>query len=345
MKRDPTTDAPNVWFFAREFLHAYIPTIRGLSVNTVTAYRISLECFLSFLTQTQNVNHSEVTFNHFSRSVLKEWMTWMVTVHKYAPRTVTLRLSAIKTFLSYSSHEDITLIALSQAAQTLKGQNAPKTPIEYLFEHETKAILAAFTGQSLKSRRNRMLLILLYETAARVGEITALRLQDLSLAPGRITLTGKGNKMRVVPLTDKTVEHLQIYLTEFHPNSTRNTGLRPLFYSSHHGELCALSVDTVALVLKKAAVLAKESCPTVPERIHCHMLRKTKAMALYQQKIPLPVIMRLLGHESVSTTAAFYAFATQEMMREAINAAMPVLDEPVTERLTQERLETLYSLR
>ena len=61
--------------------------------------------------------------------------------------------------------------------------------------------------------------------------------------------------------------------------------------------------------------------------------------------VPLPVIMRVLGHENVSTTAAFYAFAAVDMMREAINAATPAINTPPTLPLTDDRLRALYSLR
>ncbi len=254
MKHNTTTGAPDFYTFARDFLHTYMPTIRRLSPKTVEAYRISLECLLTFLTDHEHVDRARVSFDHFDRTRLKAWMAWLADDKHYSSRTITLRISAIKAFLAYAAAEDVGLMALSQAARTLKASAAPRKPIEYLTQAETRAVLAAFTGRTAKSRRNRMLLILLNETAARVSEITALTLADLSLTrPGHVRLTGKRDKTRIVPLTDKTIGHLRVYLKEFHPNTAKQPATRPLFYSLRSGQPVGLSADTVAAVVKQAA--------------------------------------------------------------------------------------------
>ena len=343
MKRHPVSDAPDFWDLARDFLHSYLPAVRAASVRTIEAYRISLECFLTFLTDHAHINRTDITFDCFDRTHLKAWLAWMNEHKNYAPRTITLRLTAIRTFLAYAAAEDIALVALHNAVATLRPPAIPKTPIEYLTEDETRAILAAHTGRTAKSHRNRMLLILLYDTAARVSEITSLTLAGLTLTPpGHVTLIGKRNKTRVVPLTETTIGHLRVYLDEFHPNHEKLPTGRPLFYSHHQGQIAPLSTDTATNVLKTAADTARAGCPSIPARVHCHMLRKTKAMDLYQQGIPLPIIMRLLGHENISTTNAFYAFATIDMMRDAINAATPTA--PIA-RLTEDTLRMLHDLR
>ena len=222
MRRDPATGNPDFFSYARDYLHVYMPRVRALSPKTIEAYRISLECFLAYLAEAGHTGREHVSFDHFDRPHLKAWLAWMTDHPGYAPKTVTLRLSAVKAFLAYAAQEDITLIALSQAARALKAPAQPRKPVAYLTPPQIRAILAAHTGATAKSRRNRMLLILRYDTAARVSEITGLTLQDLRLdEPGHVTLTGKRNKTRVVPLTGKTIGHLRVYLTEFHPGAAR----------------------------------------------------------------------------------------------------------------------------
>ena len=244
MRRDPATGNPDLFSYARDYLHVYMPRVRALSPKTVEAYRISLECFLGYLAETEHVQREHVAFGHFDRPHLRGWLAWMTGQRHYAPKTVALRLSAVKAFLAYAAQEDITLIALSQAARALKAPAEPRKPIDYLTPPQIRAILAAHAGGTAKSRRNRMLLILLYDTAARVSEITALTLQDLRLdEPGHVTFTGKGNKTRVVPLTGKTIGHLRVYLAEFHPGAPRMPATRPLFYSLHDGQPARLSAE------------------------------------------------------------------------------------------------------
>lgn len=187
-----------------------------------------------------------------------------------------------------------------------------------------------------------MMLILLYDTGARVQELADMNISSLHLKEKNpfVTLVGKGRKTRNVPLLTKIVQHLNEYLKEFHPE----TNEQPLFYSLLDGKPHRLSTDSIRLVLKTAAEKAKKSCEDVPERVHCHMIRKTKAMDLYKNGVPLPFIMQLLGHESMSTTSGFYAFATLEMMSEAMNKT--ILAETQMEKLWKKEdiKKLMYSL-
>jgi integrase/recombinase XerD len=127
MKRDPKTGAPDFYTFARDYLHTYLPTVARRSPKTIEAYRISLECFLDYLADHQHIERAHVTIDHFDRDHLKSWLAWMSDQRHYAARTIALRLSTVKAFLTYCSGEDITLVALSQAAKALRAQPAQES--------------------------------------------------------------------------------------------------------------------------------------------------------------------------------------------------------------------------
>lgn len=329
------------WQLARRYLHDYMPVVRNLSDKSVEAYKQSLKTYLQFLETEKSLLNEKVTFEAFSREYVTDYIGWL-KAKGYVPKTINLKLTAIRSFLKYCSDEDFELRGIYTEVCTVKKQKEEKKPIEYLQPNATAAILSAYDTKTAKHRRNRMILIMLYDTGARVQELADLNINSLHLEMNNpfVTLIGKGKKSRNVPLLRKTVQHLRLYLQEFHPKNEEC----PLFYSSLDGKPHRLSTDSISLVLKKAADKARIDCADVPLNVHCHMFRKTKAMDLYKNGVPLPFIMQLLGHESMSTTSGFYAFATLEMMSDAMNKAAPIdVDE---EKLWKKKdvKKILYSL-
>jgi len=318
----------NFWILARSFLHEYMPATRNLSNKSVEAYKQSISTYLKFLSGEKSITDEAVTFDAFSRENIKDFVGWLKG-ENYAPKTINLKLTAIRSFLKYCSEEDFELRGVYTEVCSVRKQKEEKHPIQYLQPSATAAILSAYDTKTAKHRRNRMMLILLYDTGARVQELADLNLSSLHLKMQNpyVTLVGKGRKSRNVPLMDKTVRHLKVYLKEFHPEENE----KPLFFSLLDGKPHRLATDSISLVLKTAADIARNTCIDIPDNVHCHLIRKTKAMDLYRNGVPLPFIMQLLGHESMSTTSGFYAFATLEMMRSAMMKAVPKVDE--TEKL------------
>ena len=335
------TKSSDFWVLARRFLHDYMPVTRNLSDKSVEAYKQSLKVYLEFLELEQGISNEKVSFDSFTRENIKDFIHWL-TKKSCSAKTINLRLTAIRSFLKYSSEEDFELRGIYTDICSVKKVKEEKKPIVYLQPEATTAILSAYDTATAKHRRNRMMLIMLYDTGARVQELADLNISSLHLREQNpfVTLIGKGRKSRNVPLLNKTVQHLQIYLKEFHPEMNEN----PLFYSLLDGKPHRLSTDSISLVLKSAADKARENCEAVPERVHCHMIRKTKAMDLYKNGVPLQFIMQLLGHESMSTTSGFYAFATLEMMSDAMNKAAPSLGKEEKLWKKDDMKKLLYSL-
>lgn len=190
--------------------------------------------------------------------------------------------------------------------------------MEYFEGYQLAAILDAPKTNKSTEWRNQLILILGYDAALRVGELISLKVGDLYLGAEvpYISIAGKGSKRRSVPLTPKTVSQ---YLRKFHLESDFP---KPLFFATTHGIPHALSDDTIQKVLKKYA----EQCRAdihMPQNILFHMLRKTKAMNLYQAGCPLFYIQQMLGHENISTTSGFYAFATLDTLAKALEKINP----------------------
>jgi len=329
------------WQLARSYLHDYMPVTRNLSDKSVEAYKQSIKTYLQFLEKEKFLMEIQVTFDAFSREKIKDFIKWLKG-NGYAPKTINLKLTAIRSFLKYCSEEDFELRGIYTEVCTVKKQKEERHPIEYLQPNATAAILSAYDTNTSKHQRNRMMLIMLYDTGARVQELADFNISSLHLDVNNpfVTLIGKGRKSRNVPLLKKTVQHLGVYLKEFHPALKEN----PLFYSILDGKPHRLSTDSISLILKAASDKARASCSEVPQRVHCHMIRKTKAMDLYKNGVPLPFIMQLLGHENMSTTSGFYAFATLEMMSDAMNKAtsMNIDEEKIWKKAEIKKM--LYSL-
>jgi len=156
-----------------------------------------LECLIGYLEAECGMAREDIGFGTLDRPNVKRWVAWMSEEKGYSAKTVNLRLTALKSFLRYCSAEDPSLTAEYVGACAVKPPKVARRPVGYLSPDETKAVLAAYSGRTAKERRHRAMLVLLYETGARVSELTGIRASDLSLeAPARVTLMGKGGKWR-----------------------------------------------------------------------------------------------------------------------------------------------------
>ena len=320
-KKRKMKNSQQFWTLSKMFVSHQLPEIRKVSPNTVKAYRDSINGFIDYLESEKHVRRETMTFEDFNRTNIKDFLDWMLNVKKYSKKTCNLRITVIHSLLEFAAYEDSeNLMSIYLDACTIKGVKVSPGPIEYFEEYQMKALLAAPNPETRIGRRNQVMLILYYDTAARIAELLEIRLGQLHLDAETpyLTILGKGKKYRNIPLMDKTVRHLRIYIRDYHAEANPD---RPLFYARTYGEIHPLSHDTVEKMIKSYSDQCSKAGTSMPEKPHCHMIRKTRAMDLYKNGMPLAHIQQLLGHENISTTSGFYAFATLESLASSMISA------------------------
>ena len=302
----------------RGFLTVYLPKNKCYSQHTVKSYRDAINLFRRFFLEEKQLPFTKITFDKINKQALDEFMDWLKNSRDCATSTRNLRLAALKSFLYYCAMEDPSLMAVYMDAQKVQSKKVVRNKAEYMSETALKTLLEQPDTATRRGLRNQVMMIFMYDTGARIDEILKLKLRDLHLNNQIpcVYLSGKGEKTRAIPLMEKTIAHLHVYIEAYHPQEDMKND-QYLFYTVIKGQKGKMSEDNVACFLKGYAKSAHQICPEIPLNMHAHLFRHTRAMHLYQAGIPLSYIKDFLGHASVNTTS-IYASTDISMMQAAL---------------------------
>jgi site-specific recombinase XerD len=308
----------NLYELLHKYLTVYLAVYKKSSQKTIKAYKQALKMFRLFIQERKGIRFTSLDFSCFSKNSIYDFLVYLRDEKKNTASTLNQRLSAIKSFLKYCAEEDISLSSFYlDVSKIHKFKGEKNTTVEYLTSLQLK-LLFSIPDLKLKiNRRNRFIMILLYESGARVEELTNIKISDLFYGETtQLRLLGKGEKVRFIPLFDTTVAHLDAYLQEFHPKPNNDDFL---FYTIHSHEQTKMTTGTIDHLLKTYAATAAESDNLFPLNLHAHMLRHSIAMTMYKKGIPLSYIKDFLGHSDISTTS-IYAYSDKETILEALES-------------------------
>ena len=338
-----------LFLLIRNFLLTYLPVQRKASENTVTVYRTALNQFLRFAADKRNIPVTSVTFDLFSHKMITAYLSSLITEKGFSSATWNNRLAALKAFIAYAAACYPEYVAVSAELSAIKAQkDDPFSKVEYMSEKAVHALLVEPDATTKLGLRDRMMLIFFYDTGARIQEVLNVRICDLKLdSTPKVVLHGKGSKTRTVPLMKDTVQHLKHYMAIFHERESAASS-QFLFYTERKCVRKPVCDDTVRLMMQKYADSARAKCPEIPERVHPHLWRHTRAMHLYQHGMDLTLVSQWLGHVNLETTL-IYAHADTEHKRQAISRALGDTAAPGVEPANctvtdEELLKRLYGL-
>jgi integrase/recombinase XerD len=215
--------------------------------------------------------------------------------------------SSLRTFFIFLKEEE--LIDISPIEGIATPQLERKLPI-YLSIQEMNSLLAAIDRSRSQGERDNAIVETLYACGLRVSELIGLRMRDIYRKDEVLRIIGKGNKERVVPIYEKALKALDIYINEVRVHIKPKKGFEDHVFLNQRGS--SLSRVYIFKMISSLASLAG-----IKKKIGPHTIRHTFATHLIQNDADIRVIQVLLGHESITTTE-IYTHLEQNHLRKTL---------------------------
>jgi integrase/recombinase XerD len=295
---------------------AHLSVERGLSANTLAAYRRDLERYVAFLTGVGRTEPDDIA----ERDVEDFVMAVRTGSDDRAALSAASAARAVVAVRGWHRFLVLDGVTTADAAGAVRPPAQPKRLPKAISVADVERLLdAAGLGDGPLPMRDRALLEVVYSTGARISEAVGLAVDDIDRTPGRssVRLLGKGGKERVVPLGSFALEAVEAYLVRARPALAGGGRGTPAVFLNTRGN--RLSRQSAWAVLRTAANRA--GLPGA-DQISPHTLRHSFATHLLAGGADVRVVQELLGHASVTTTQ-IYTLVTPETLREVYAAAHP----------------------
>ena len=298
--------------YISDYLYDYAPNMLTESKHTLKSYTDALALFIQYL-ESGGITPSGFTKECFERVQIEKWIRWLKDVRKCSPDTCNVRLASIRVFLEYVGSRDIGLIYLYQDAKAIKRQKCVKKKVSGLTRDAVTAMLSAPDLTTITGRRDLVFMIILYATAARLGELLSLKIKQIHIKGAKkpyVNIIGKGQKIRTLYLLPRAVAHIEKYIRDAHGNQADPEAY--LFYSRVGGKYAMLTDTAIDKRLKMYAQELHGDNQDVPLNCHAHQFRHGKASHWIEDGLNVLQISFLLGHAQLETTMVYLDITTEE---------------------------------
>ena len=278
---------------------------KGLSPNTVSAYRRDLMKFCEF------AQKRKLTLEAMSRDDLVDFLAGLYR-QKLESKSVARHLVSLRNFFRFAQVQEL---ILEDPSVNLESPKIRRTLPGYLRLEEVERLLAQPDAKTPFGLRDRAMLEVLYSAGLRVSELVGLSVSDLDTKVGCVRCIGKGDKERIVPIGKKALGMVEKYLRDARPKMIGKFAGSPTLFVNRRGK--ALSRVGVWKILSAYGRRAGLRVALTP-----HMLRHSFATHLLERGADLRSVQLMLGHADISTTQ-IYTHVVEERLKQIYKAHHP----------------------